>query len=144
MLRLGGTITAVQLLDAYGDCNAVGRAIGSFFEDAEVLLLPSAAKIPWKLGELDQNDSSLDGPGWVRKLFDHYVPFTGMFNITGQPAISLPLGWTDSGLPVGVQLVARFADDAMLIRLSAQLEQAMPWADRTPPVAVGAPERTPA
>jgi amidase len=142
MLQLGGTITAVQLLDAYGDCNAVGRAIGSFFEDAEVLLLPSAAKVPWKLGELDQNDSSLDGPGWVRKLFDHYVPFTAMFNITGQPAISLPLGWTDSGLPVGVQLVARFADDAMLIRLSAQLEQALPWTDRVPPIAVGASAHT--
>jgi amidase len=142
MLRQGGGISAVALLDAYGDCNAVGRSIGAFFADADVLLLPSAAKVPWKLGELDQNDASLDADGWVRKLFTEYVPFTAMFNITGQPAISLPLAWTDSGLPVGVQLVGRFADDATLLRLSAQLEQALPWADRVPPVAAGAPAGT--
>jgi amidase len=142
MLRLGNGLSAVQLLDAYADCNAVGRSIGAFFEDADVLLLPSAAKVPWKLGELDQNDPGLDAEGWVRKLFTHYVPFTAMFNITGQPAISLPLAWSDAGLPVGVQLVARFADDATLIRLSAQLEQAIPWSNRVAPVAVGAPAGT--
>jgi amidase len=144
MLRLGSSLSAVQLLDAYGDCNAVGRAIGAFFEKAEVLLLPSAAKVPWRLGELDQNDPSLDGEGWVRKLFHGYVPFTAMFNITGQPAISLPLAWTEGGLPVGVQLVGRFAEDATLVRLAAQLEQALPWADRVPPVAVGTQEQAPA
>ena len=139
MLRHGRAVSAVELLDGYGDCNAVGRAIGAFFEDVDVLLLPSAAKVPWKLGELDQNDASLDGDAWVRKLFTHYVPFTAMFNITGQPAISLPLAWTDAGLPVGVQLVGRYADDAALVRLAAQLEQALPWADRAPPIAADAP-----
>lgn len=139
MLRHGRAVTAVELLDGYGDCNAVGRSIGAFFEDVDVLLLPSSAKVPWKLGELDQNDASLDGDAWVRKLFTHYVPFTAMFNITGQPAISLPLAWTDAGLPVGVQLVGRYADDAALVRLSAQLEQALPWADRAPPIAADAP-----
>ena len=54
-------------------------------------------RLPWKLGELDQNDASLDGDAWVRKLFTHYVPFTAMFNITGQPAISLPLAWSGRG-----------------------------------------------
>ena len=53
----------------------------------------------------------------MRKLFTHYVPFTAMFNITGQPAISLPLAWSDAGLPIGVQLVGRYADDAALVRL---------------------------
>jgi amidase len=139
MLRHGGTISAVQLLDAYGDCNAVGRAIGAFFETADVLLLPSVAKLPWKLGELDQNDESLDADGWVRKLFDRYVPFTAMFNVTGQPAISLPLAWSEAGLPIGVQLVGRYADEATLLRLSCQLEQAIPWVGRVPPVAVGGP-----
>jgi amidase len=138
MLRLGSSVSAVELLDGYGDCNAVGRTIGSFFEEADVLLLPSVARLPWRLGELDQNDASLDADGWVRKLFDRYAPFTAMFNITGQPAISLPLAWSDGGLPVGVQLVGRYAADAMLLRLSAQLEQAFPWADRVPPVAAGA------
>jgi amidase len=64
-----------------------------------------------------------------------------MFNISGQPAISLPLAWSDEGLPVGVQLVARFGDDAALLRVAAQLEQQFPWADRVPPVAIGAADR---
>jgi amidase len=137
MLRHGASLSAVELLDGYGDCNAIGRAIGTFFADADVLLLPSVARTPWKLGELDQNDASLDHDAWVRKLFDVYAPFTAMFNITGQPAISLPLAWSAEGLPVGVQLVGRFSDEATLLRLASQLEQSFPWADRIPPTAVG-------
>ena len=135
MLRHGATLTAVELLDGYNDCNAIGRAIGTFFEDADVLLLPSVARLPWKLGELDQHDQSLDGDAWVRKLFTDYAPFTAMFNITGQPAISLPLAWSDAGLPIGVQLVGRYADEATLLHLAGQLEQALPWAARVPPIA---------
>ncbi len=137
MLRHGASISAVELLDGYGDCNAIGRAIGTFFENTDVLLLPSVARRPWKLGELDQNDDSLDGDAWVRKLFSVYAPFTAMFNITGQPAISLPLAWSDGDLPVGVQLVGRYGDEATLLRLASQLEQSFPWAARTPPIAVG-------
>ena len=58
--------------------------------------------------------------------------FTALFNATGQPAISLPLHWTDDGLPVGVQLVAPFGREDLLIRVAAQLERRAPWADRTP------------
>ena len=101
-----------------------------------MLLLPAVGRVPWKLGELDQHDDSLDAEGWVRKLFDDYSPFTAMFNITGQPGISLPLAWTDDGLPVGVQLVGRYGDEATLLRLASQLEQAFPWADRLPPIVV--------
>ena len=60
--------------------------------------------------------------------------FTAIFNATGQPAISLPLHWTDDGLPIGVQLVAAYGREDVLIRIAAQLEQARPWADRRPPV----------
>ena len=137
MLRRGAAISAVELLEAYGDCNAVGRAIGTFFETTDVLLLPSVARLPWKLGELDQNDESLDCDAWVRKLFGEYAPFTAMFNISGQPAISLPLARGDGDLPIGVQLVGRYGDEATLLRLAAQLEQAFPWAARAPAVAVG-------
>ena len=62
-----------------------------------------------------------------------FSPFTVWFNETGQPAISLPVGRTESGFPVSVHAVARFADEATLFRLSAQLEQAMPWRERRPP-----------
>ena len=137
MLRHGASVSAVELLDGYGDCNAIGRAIGTFFANTDVLLLPSVARPPWKLGELDQNDESLDGDAWVRKLFTVYAPFTAMFNISGQPAISLPLAWSDGDLPVGVQLVGRYGDEATLLHLAAQLEQNFPWAARIPPIAVG-------
>jgi amidase len=61
------------------------------------------------------------------------VSFTAPFDITGQPAISLPLHWTEDGLPVGVQLAAAYCREDVLLRLSAQLEQAAPWKDRHPP-----------
>ncbi len=135
MLRHGTTISAVELLDGYGDCNAVGRAIGTFFETTDVLLLPTVARPPWRLGELDQNDAELDSDAWVRRVFSTYAPFTAMFNITGQPAISLPLAWSDGELPIGVQLVGRFGDEATLLRLATQLAQTFPWAARVPPIA---------
>ena len=59
--------------------------------------------------------------------------FTAAFNATGQPAISLPLHWSEDGLPIGVQLVAPLGREDLLLRVASQLEQAVPWADRTPP-----------
>ena len=79
-------------------------------------------------------DSPPDNPmqGFTRAA--EFVPFTPICNVTGQPAISLPLYWNSEGLPVGTHFVGRFGDEATLFRLAAQLEQARPWADRRPPV----------
>jgi amidase len=66
-----------------------------------------------------------------------YIPFTYPFNITGLPAMSLPLGWSTDGLPIGVQLVGRPFDEATIIGLGAQIESAAPWAGRYPPASIG-------
>ena len=72
----------------------------------------------------------------MSSLFE-YGPLTALFNITGQPAISLPLGMSMSGLPIGVQLVAPFAREDELFRVAGHLERAMPWKHRRPPHFVG-------
>ena len=66
------------------------------------------------------------------KTFD-YIPFTPLFNVTGQPAMSVPLHWNAAGLPIGMQFAARFGDDATLFRLAGQLERARPWFERRAP-----------
>lgn len=68
----------------------------------------------------------------MRLLFSDYAPFTAMFNISGQPAISLPLAWSSQGLPIGVQLVGRFGDEATLLKVASQLEGIFPWAETIP------------
>ena len=65
-----------------------------------------------------------------------FTPFTAAFNVTGQPAVSLPLHWTDAGLPIGVQLVGPPLGDALLFRVASQIEEARPWADKRPPALV--------
>ena len=72
--------------------------------------------------------------GNFQTLGTEWVLFTQVCNATGQPAMSVPLYWTDDKLPVGVQFIGRFGDEATLFRLAAQLEEARPWADRRPPV----------
>jgi amidase len=89
-----------------------------------------------EIGHYDANDKSLDARGWIEKLFNGWSHFTGLFNVTGQPAISLPLEQTCDGLPIGVHFVARFGDEATLIRLAVQLEKAKPWIDRKPAISV--------
>ncbi|MFG2301691.1 amidase family protein [Actinacidiphila glaucinigra] len=73
---------------------------------------------------------------WLRELFA-YGPFTAAFNVSGHPAVSLPLGQSREGLPVGVQLVAAQGREDLLLGVAAQLEQAVPWRDRRPPFTVG-------
>jgi amidase len=120
---------------AYG--NALSRDVGRFFETVDLLPTPTIASVPAPLGELNQDCKGMAAMDWTWKVFA-YVPFTQLFNSTGQPAISLPLHWSQNGLPVGAQFVGRFGDEATLLGLSAQLEEARPWAQEGLPVHVGA------
>lgn len=98
-------------------------------EAYDVVLTPTLARPPALVGELrDDADPAADFA--AQKAF---TPWTSAWNVTGMPAVSLPLHWTDDGLPVGVMLAARPAEDELLLALAAQVEVAAPWAGRTPP-----------
>ena len=120
-----------EYLTAVGTHHAMSRQFAFWFEAGhDLLLTPTMGELPPPLGTFD--DSGDDPMRAIRRAQKTAV-FTAVQNATGNPAISLPLHWTDDGLPVGVQLVAPFGREDVLIRIAAQLEQAMPWADRRPP-----------
>src|SRR6267142_2191346 len=110
----------------------LGRQMAAFHEGWDVLLTPGLATLPVKLGWLDMMMDDVDE--YWRRVFA-FSPFTVWFNLSGQPAMMLPLGRSPQGLPVAVQLVARYGDEATLFRLAAQLEAARPWFDRKPQLA---------
>ena len=126
----GERVTGYDVFLAQGRMHQAGRRMAAFHDSYDVLLTPGLGHMPPKLGWLDMMMDDAD-EYWDRVAA--FSPFTVWFNLTGQPAISLPVGTTDEGFPVSVQAVGRFADEATLFRLSAQLESAMPWRDRKPP-----------
>lgn len=132
----GRDTTVVQMAEAAAAMNSVCRTVGEFFTNWDLLLTPTANTAALPLGFLDANDASLDAEGWTRKLFDN-CSFTPLFNVTGTPAISLPLGQTSDGLPIGVQVAGPMCSESTLIQVASQLEQAMPWSNRLPPVHAG-------
>mgnify|MGYP005821064279 CR=1 FL=1 len=95
----------------------------------DLLLTPTLGEPPLMIGELEAGDG---GPMQSMRRAAEFVPFTPPFNISGQPAISVPLWWNDEGLPIGIQLVAAYGREDVLIRVASQLEQAVPWAQRQP------------
>lgn len=132
----GREMPVIELAKAMGTVNEVSRQVGEFFTSWDLLVTPTVAMLPPKLGYLDANDPSLDFDGWIGRLFG-VCPFTPVFNCTGTPAISLPLGRSGAGLPIGVQLAAPMCDEATLIRVGSQLEEAMPWHEFRPSVYAG-------
>jgi len=128
------------------------RQIGEFFERYDVLLTPTLAMPPVVTGALQPKGSQLvamkllgrlnagglinrfSGVGVLAEHVFEFIPYTPLFNVTGQPAMSVPLYWNDEGLPIGMQFVGRYGDEATLFRLAGQLEQARPWSERIPPI----------
>lgn len=108
-----------------------GRQIVADCEAFDVVITPTMPEPPVKLGTFNQNDMDADS---FLDLLAPYIAFTLPFNVSGQPALSLPLHWSEVGLPIGVQFVSRYADEATLLRLAAQLEEAQPWKDQKPSV----------
>ncbi|MCO5974191.1 amidase [Actinoallomurus soli] len=125
----GNAIGAPQLLRAQAALQLAVRAGLPVLERYDVILQPTLALPPVPVGHFDEV-----GPeeNFVRQTL--FTPFTSVYNVTGQPAVNVPLHWTDGGLPIGVMLAGRMGDEATLIALSAQLEEARPWAHRHPPI----------
>jgi amidase len=118
--------------------NAVSRAVGRFFQGYDIFLAPTLPDLPPRIGEYNKGEETLDGLGWIAHVFQQ-SPFTAWANVTGLPAMSVPLSFDgETGLPIGAQFGAGFGREDILFRLAAQLEAAMPWHGRRPPVWAGA------
>jgi len=127
----GKNVTAAQYMLAVTTMQILSRQIAQFFEQYDAWLTPTLASPPVRLGVIDPSESdTLKATAGLAG----YVPYTPVFNITGQPAISLPLHQSADGLPVGVHLAARFGDEGLLYRIASQLEDQQPWTDRKPPI----------
>ncbi len=126
--RLGGTAYPAALLAMH----TVGRQVADTFMHHDVILSPTLAEPPLPLNTLDMMSDDLDA---YNERTMQAIPFTGIYNVSGCPAMSVPLIWSGDGLPIGIQFGASFGREDTLIRLAGQLERARPWARRVPPMA---------
>jgi amidase len=126
---MGLGFSAADYLLAVARLQRFSREIAGFFSDYDAWLTPTLAEPPPPLGAFG---SPPEEPLKGYRRAQGYVPFTPVGNVTGQPAMSVPLFWNEDGLPVGVHFAARYGDEATLFRLAAQLEEARPWAGRRP------------
>jgi amidase len=149
---LGRQCRAPELSKSLNMVQSAGRKIGEFFTKYDVLLTPTLAMPPLVTGTLQPKGmravamkllgslnagrliNTLSGIDALAEHVFEFMPYTPVFNVTGQPAVSVPLYWNDAGLPIGMQFVSRYGDEATLFRLAGQLEKARPWAGRIPPV----------
>jgi len=129
----GRRVTGIELAGAVSTMRLLSRMVVNATSAYDVVVTPTLAQLPAPLGGL-RDDADPEADFEAQKRF---TPFTAPYNITGQPAMSVPIGWVEADgavLPVGLQLVGRHREEALLLSLAAQLEQAAPWAHRRPPV----------
>jgi amidase len=124
----GQQVTAPELLLAQAYLQAVTRTGLEALSAYDAVLSPTLASPPVPVGYFDE-----EGPAENFERQKRFTPYTALYNVSGQPAVSLPLHWNAAGLPIGVMLAGRIGDEATLISLSAQIEAARPWKDRHPP-----------
>ncbi len=125
----GRATSAADLIFAQAYLQIVVRGAWRVLNDYDVVLTPTLAQPPAPVGYFEEV-----GPAKNFERQKRFTPFTAVYNVTGQPAVNLPLYWTADGLPIGVMLAARMCDEATLLSLSAQVEAVRPWQDRHPPL----------
>jgi amidase len=129
--QFGKTITAAQYQRCWANLQGVSRRVAGWQQPYDAWITPVLATPPMKIGAVNVEETDLM-KAWAP--IATYVPFTALQNITGQPAISLPLAWSKAGLPIGVQFVGRFGEEHVLLQLAAQIERAEPWSNKRPAV----------
>lgn len=129
--QMAGDVRAVDYISAVDRLNAAARSAARWWHEYDLLVTPTLSMTPPPLGSFD---SPPENPLHGILLAAALIPFVVPFNISGQPAISLPLHWTGDGLPVGVQIVAAQGREDLLVQVASQLEEARPWADKRPPI----------
>ena len=127
----GRSVSGSDYLLQVQEMQRLSRQVGRFFEDFDAWLTPSLGMPPVPLGTLVYSGGD---PFEHRRKTAAFAPFTYVANLTGQPAMSVPLFWNEEGLPIGAHFMGRFGDEATLFRLASQLESARPWAARRPPL----------
>jgi Asp-tRNA(Asn)/Glu-tRNA(Gln) amidotransferase A subunit family amidase len=125
------TTPSPQYVASVMSLQQICRRVLGFWREVDVVLTPTLALAPVPIGWTWQGADGDPYRAFASQTL--FTPFTPLVNVTGQPAMSVPLTWTDAGLPIGVQLIGRPFDEATLFRLAAQLEEARPWSDRRPP-----------
>jgi amidase len=153
---VGRSFSASEYATSVRRLQHAGRVVGAFFARYDLLVTPTLAMPPFPIGALQPSAAErfalglfgrlrLGGALRMAGLLDEtakkvfaFMPYTPLFNVTGQPAMSVPLYWNADGLPIGTQVIGRFGDEATLFRVAGQLEQARPWATRVPPMVAAA------
>lgn len=131
MAQQGRNVSGIVYSRAIGTIHQIGLTMAKFQQTYDVILNPTLGKPPVPLGALSLSPKNMQS---FTKEITEFGPFTAIYNVTGQPSMSVPLHWTPDGLPVGVMFSARFGDEATLFRLASQLEKAKPWAERRPKI----------
>lgn len=128
LVENAATINSIQHMQALTAAHQYARRVVQFWSEYDLLLTPTLGAPPLEIGAVFIDDDPFS------QLFRSglFIPFTPAANVTGQPAVSLPLYWNEAGLPIGVQLIGAPAREDVLFQISAQIEQARPWADKRP------------
>lgn len=132
----GKRASADDFARALGTRNTVSRAAAAFFNDFDVILTPTLPEVAQKIGTYEESLASYDGLAWTRLVFEH-SPYTALANVAGFPAMTVPLGVDEAGLPIGVQFGGAVGREDILFQLAGQLERSAPWGSRVPPVWAG-------
>ena len=130
--QMGQKTTGADYVKGVNDLMVASTAVADFMNDYDIMMSPVVASPPLPLGTINLSNPNIEA---YFKAITAYVPFSGLMNQTGQPSMSVPLGMSKSGLPIGVMFSGRYGTEAMLFRLAGQLEKAAPWIGRKPHMA---------